>query len=339
MIYTVTLNATVDRTLVIKDLHVGGTFKASSSDLLVAGKGVNVARTAATLGEPVTALGIVGAHEEAMFASALAEMGIENGLLAVPGATRISVTILDPSSGTQTHLREQGIAPPAEALAHIEAALDATREGDWVVFSGSLPPGIPVEIYRTLVRLCRRRGARTLLDANGPALIYGVEAPPTLLKPNLFELWQLDCRRAEVTAEQDLGGVPLGDVLAAAHRVRAVGLAQIVVSLGERGVMGLDKDGLGWYARTNLDRPVVNAVGSGDALAAGLVVALARGDSFQAALRLGVACGAANTLVAGAGRCAVSDVERLARRAVVEQLVSSFHDTDVLCYNSRREPW
>ena len=114
-------------------------------------------------------------------------------------------------------------------------------------------------------------GACTLLDANGPALLAGVDAPPTLLKPNLFELWQVDRGLVEVTTEQDLGDVPLGDILAAARRARARGIAELVVSRGERGVLGLEADST-WHAWTVLDHPAVNAVGSGDALAAGLVL-------------------------------------------------------------------
>jgi fructose-1-phosphate kinase PfkB-like protein len=84
--------------------------------------------------------------------------------------------------------------------------------------------------------------------------------------------------------------------------------------------LGIDRDGRAWKARVLLDVPVVDAVGSGDALAGGLVLALARGDAFPEVLRLGVACGAANTLVAGAGRCRRADVERLVARAKVDQL-------------------
>jgi fructose-1-phosphate kinase PfkB-like protein len=94
----------------------------------------------------------------------------------------------------------------------------------------------------------------------------------------------------------------------------------VVVSLGERGVLGLDRDGHAWRARVTLDRPVVDAVGSGDALCGGLVVALARDDAFPDVLRLGVACGAANTLVAGAGRCRKADIERLTAHASVGEL-------------------
>jgi 1-phosphofructokinase family hexose kinase len=328
MIYTVTLNPTIDRTLTIPDFAVGGTFKATHSESIPAGKGINVARVVATLEEPVAALGIVGEHDAAMFVAAMGGLGIENRLLPVPGGTRNSVTVLDPHSGTQTHLRERGFAPPPEALAQVEDALQETGPGDWVVLAGSLPPGVPADLYRTLIHTCSQRGAKTLLDANGPALLSAVGAPPTLLKPNRFELWQVDCGRADVTTEQDLSDMSHEDILAAARRVQGQGVEMVVVSLGEQGVLGLDWEGHAWRAKTALHRPAVNAVGSGDALAAGLVVALAREEPFSAALRLGVACGAANTLVAGAGRCRRVDIERLAERAAVERLEDeSFRDT------------
>jgi 1-phosphofructokinase family hexose kinase len=318
MIYTVTLNPTIDRTLTVERFCAGGTFKASHSDLLPAGKGINVARVVATLGERVAALGLVGEQDVASFEAALSTAGIEDRLLPVPGATRASVTILDPVCRTETHLREPGLTPPPGALAAIEAELARVRSGDWVVFAGSLPPGMPTDAYGRLIRTCVHRGAHTLLDANGPALLSAVDASPTVLKPNLFELWQIDRDRAEVTAERGLDALPTDEVLVAARRAQERGIAMVVVSLGERGVLGLDRDGRAWRAQVVLDRPVVDAVGSGDALGGGLVVALARGNAFAEALRLGVACGAANTLIAGAGRCSRADIERLAARARVE---------------------
>jgi tagatose 6-phosphate kinase len=320
VIYTVTLNPSIDRSLTVSRFQVGGTFKASAVDLLPAGKGINVARVVATLGAGVTAIGLVGQHEMPGFAKTLSELGIGNGLVSVPGATRNCVTILDSALGTETHVREDGTRPPASALSRIQNGLGGVVDGDWVVLSGSLPPGVRVDTYRTLCQSCIDRGAAVLLDANGPPLLAGIEGLPTLFKPNLFELWQVDRDRATGTAEPDLARLSEAVVLDAARRVQARGVRYLVVSMGERGVLGLDTEGRAWRAQTRLDRPVVSAVGSGDALAAGLVVALSRGESFQKALRQGVACGAANTLVAGAGRCRLQDVERLAGKAVVRQI-------------------
>ena len=321
MIYTLTLNPTIDHTLTIDAFAAGGTFKAAHATRQPAGKGINVARVAATLGEPVVALGLVGEEDASAFAASLKRAGIENGLLPTPGGTRISVTILDPQGETETHVREPGRAPPDEALAEVRARLERLSDGDWVVLSGSLPPGMAPGAYRDLIRACAARGARTCLDANGAPLLAGIEGPPALLKVNLFELWQVDEGRAEVQAERGWD-VALPELLAAARRLQARGVETVVVTLGERGAIGVGPSGQAWHARTRLDRPVVDAVGSGDAMGAGLVVGLARGGPLERALRLGVACGAANALLAGAGRCRRQEIERLDERAVVRSLPS-----------------
>jgi 1-phosphofructokinase family hexose kinase len=330
MIYTLTLNPTIDHTLTIGGFAVGGTFKAAQSARQPAGKGINVAHVAATLGEPVAALGLVGEEDGPAFASSLRRAGIQDRLVRVPGATRISVTILDPGSGTEgrteTHVREPGVAPPPEGLAEVKAQLAGLSSADWVVMAGSLPPGMPVGTYRELIRACTSAGARTCLDANGAPLVAGVDAPPTLLKVNLFELGQVAGQQVEGLTEHACG-LTTGEVVAVARRVHARGVGTVVVTLGERGAIGVAPSGKAWHAQTRLDRRVVDAVGSGDAFGAGLVAALCHsaspdGDAaLDQALRLGVACGAANTLVAGAGRCRRDDVERLAARAVVHEIV------------------
>ena len=320
MIYTVTLNPTLDRTLGIDQFQVGGTFKAAHSTLLPAGKGVNVARVAAALGSSVVTLGLVGQNEAAMFDEMLSCAGIENRLVTVPGATRASVTILDRALHTETHLREPGSTPPPDAMSRVQSDLESVSRGDWVVFAGSLPPGLPAHTYETMIRLCNRHRARTLLDASGAALLRGVAARPTALKPNLFELWQIDQQQADVAAEPDSSDVPLEDILAAGRRLQDRGVSQVIVSMGERGVLGLDHQEQAWEVRVTLDRLAIDAVGSGDALVGGWVSSQQKGFSFLESLRMGVACGAANTLVAGAGCLHREDVDRLLGRVHVRDL-------------------
>jgi fructose-1-phosphate kinase PfkB-like protein len=157
-----------------------------------------------------------------------------------------------------------------------------------------------------------------MLDSSGVALLAAVDGRPTVLKPNLFELWQIDRRQADVSAERNLEEWTVDEICAAARRVLARGVRVVVVSLGKRGVLGIEEGGIAWQAAVTLDRPVVDTVGCGDALAAGLVVSLARGEGLVNALRLGVSCGAANALVRGAGRCERQDIERLLARVEVE---------------------
>jgi len=320
MIYTVTLNPTIDRAMTVPRFAVGGTYKADECTCQAAGKGINVARVASTLEEPAIALGLVGRQDQPFFAEALAAIGVESRLVPVPGPTRISVTVLDPVAGTGTHLRELGAIPPAGSLEEVLATLDDLSAGDWVVLSGSLPPGLREDTYGVLIEHCRQRGAQTVLDTSGAALLAAVDAGPTLLKPNLFELWQIDCRQADVSAEHNPEEWAVDEICAAARRLLARGLQRVVVSLGARGVLGIEEGGAAWRAAVTLDQPVVDTVGCGDALAAGLVVSLARGESFVDALCLGVSCGAANALVRGAGRCERTDIERFFARAVVGRL-------------------
>jgi 1-phosphofructokinase family hexose kinase len=275
---------------------------------------------AAALGSSVVALGLVGQNEAELFGEMLSRAGIENRLIAIPGATRASVTILDRASRTETHLREPGWTPPPDALSRVEADVESLGAGDWVVFAGSLPPGLPDGTYEKLIRLCNLRGAHTLLDASGAALLCGVAASPTALKPNLFELWQIDQPRTSVAAEQNLSDVPMDDILAAARRLQDRGISQVIVSMGERGVLGLNPEGQAWAVRVALDRAAIDSVGSGDALVGGWVSGQQQGSSFLQSLRIGVACGAANTLVAGAGRLLGEDTERLLRRVQVKEL-------------------
>jgi 1-phosphofructokinase family hexose kinase len=319
MIYTLTLNPTIDHTLTIGGFDVGGTFKAARSTRHPAGKGINVAHVAATLGEPAAALGLVGELDAPAFAKALADAGIENCLVSVPGGTRISVTILDPEGQTETHVREPGAAPPSEGVAAVRAQLAGLSASDWVVMAGSLPPEMPAAAYRELIQVCTRGGARTCLDANGAPLLAGVEGPPSVLKVNLFELCQVDRQEAEGLAER-VSELSLEETVEMVRRVQTRGIETVVVTLGGRGAIGVGPSGAAWHAQARLDRPIVNAVGSGDAAGAGLVVALARGAPLDGALRLAVACGAANTLVAGAGRCRLVDIEHLVERAVVRSL-------------------
>jgi len=319
MIYTLTLNPTIDHTLTIEGFEAGGTFKASHATRHPAGKGINVAHVVATLGEPVAALGLVGSEDAAAFGASLLAAGIGNRLVPVPGGTRISVTILDPEGRTETHVREPGPTPPEGGLAQVEAQLARLSPADWVVMAGSLSPGMAVKVYRDLIRVCTARGAQTCLDANGAPLLAGADAPPSLLKVNLFELSQVDGLHAEQLTEQ-VHDLPLAETADIARRVQARGIASVVVTLGERGAIGVGPSGKAWHAQTELDRPVVDAVGSGDAFGAGLVVALERGAPLNQALRLGVACGAANALAAGAGRCRREDIKKLEERAVVRVL-------------------
>lgn len=294
MIVTVTLNPSLDRTLLVGDLRRGEVIRAESSLADPGGKGVNVARALAAHGDDVVAVlpsgGAVGRAVVAM----LQDAGVGVGVVPIAGATRANVTVVEPD-GTTTKLNEPGPQLSADEVTALVATITAhAARGDWVVVAGSLPPALDDAIYRTIGDAAHASGARWALDTSGDALLPALAARPDVVKPNREELAEAVGARVDT----------LGDVVSACHELRARGASTVVCSLGADGALLVDDDGA-WLARG----PVVevrNTVGAGDALLAGFVHA---GGAGPEALRVGVAWATAAVRTQGTGVPSPSQVD------------------------------
>ena len=192
MIATVTLNPAMDKTMLVPGFRIGGTNRGQVERVDVGGKGINVARAARRLGCRVSAFGFLADAEGRGISEALAAEGIANDFVYVPGKTRVNLKIKDPESGTETEINEPGFRVEAEQLRRLECRIrEAAGRCRVMVFSGSLPPGAPVDIYTGFIRIARERGARTILDTGGVALKSGLGACPDLVKPNRAEAEEL----------------------------------------------------------------------------------------------------------------------------------------------------
>jgi fructose-1-phosphate kinase PfkB-like protein len=192
MIFTLTMNATVDRVLSSPGFAAGGVRRTELSALLAAGKGFNVSRILAELGTKSVAAGLVGTADREFYAASFRELGVETILAAFPAPTRSNVTILDPESGQETHLRERGPEVPAAVVDELERTLlPRLASGDTLVVCGSLPPAFPPERMKQLLAAARSRGARLFVDASGPALSAAWELRPDVLAINEEELGEL----------------------------------------------------------------------------------------------------------------------------------------------------
>jgi len=294
---TVTLNPAIDLVLEVPCLALGTTVRAVQRRF-PSGKGVNVARAARTLGEAPIQLGLVGAAEEEAFRRAGAAFH------PVAGETRVNVTLVE--RDRVTHIETQGFSATATDVADLSAAL-VVGPGDVVVFAGSAPTGVPPTVYRDLIRHCTRQGARCILDSRGPALVAGVQGPPWVVKPNEDELADLG-----FTASTEEG------VLDAIRGLRRLGIGWVVVSLGARGVVAGSPEG--WYRASHPAPSPVSAVGCGDALVAGIAVALLRNEPLSTALRLGTAAAVANLQCPGPCTFPAAEVSRLTESVTVERL-------------------
>ncbi|MEV4393214.1 1-phosphofructokinase [Nonomuraea sp. NPDC049607] len=306
MILTLTLNPSLDRTIEIAALARGAVIRAARARLDPGGKGVNVSRALLANGVAARAVVPFAGDEGAQLVRLLAAEGLDMVTVPVAGTTRSNVTLAEPD-GTVTKINEPGPALSAAELDTIaETVLAAAREAnwvaDWVVASGSLPPGVPADVY---ARLCRRfaaAGLHVAVDTSGPALARALGAGPALVKPNLDEL-------AAVT------GVPLvrvGDVVEAAAELRAAGARTVLASLGPDGAV-LVEDGGVWYGEAPVTGPR-SSVGAGDAMLAGF---LAAGGHGVTALAEALAWGAAAVRLPGSRMPGPADIDRAGVRTGV----------------------
>ena len=191
MILTVTPNAAVDRTYRIDGFALDRVNRPSEAFTVAGGKGINVARVYQTLGGRAIATGFLGGNNGRIVAEALEREGIANACVPVTGETRLCIAVIDPSTGSQTEINERGAVvstEDVEMLIHRVDSLLTQNAFEFVVLSGSLPPGVPLTLYADLIGVAHRAGVRTVLDSSGAALRQGLYARPWMVKPNRAEL-------------------------------------------------------------------------------------------------------------------------------------------------------
>lgn len=299
MIVTLTLNPSVDRTVEVDALARGEVMRAHSVRVDPGGKGINVSRALAIHGIPTRAVVTVGGAEGAHLVTLLRETGCEIVTVPINGAIRSNITVVEPD-GTTTKFNEPGAELSADELNAVFAAVESAIESaDWLVASGSLPPGTPPTVYADLVRALSGTGIRVAVDTSGAALEQVLAAGPTLVKPNRDEL-------AEATGLQL---ATIADVVEAAARLRDRGAKAVLASLGADGAVLVDDDGA-VHGRTPVVSPL-SSVGAGDAMLAGF---LAGGGTGAKALTNGLAWGAAAVLQPGSGMPSPGDIDLAAVR-------------------------
>ncbi|OLF05576.1 1-phosphofructokinase [Actinophytocola xinjiangensis] len=297
MIVTLTLNPSLDRTIEVARLSRGELNRASAARLDPGGKGVNVSRALAAHGVATRAVVPCGGPEGEQLTALLRQEGIDVVAVAVAGHTRSNVSLVEPD-GTVTKINEPGGSLLPDDLARVEeAVLDAAAGADWVVASGSLPPGVPDGSYAGLGRRLGELGVRFAVDSSGPALGAALAARPALVKPN----------REELAESVGFGIHTVADAIEAAHRMRAAGAATVLASLGADGAVLVDGRGVRW-GESPVDRGR-STVGAGDAMLAGF---LAAGETGADDLTEALSWGAAAVRLPGSRMPGPSDVDRTA---------------------------
>lgn len=307
MITVVGINTAIDHLMRVDALHLGEVNRTVHEQVLPGGKGLHVAQTIAALGESVQLIGLIDAAHRNLTARRMSERGVLFHGVEIDAPLRHCIALQD-ADGRITEVLGQGPQLGERDRAALQRAFRlALAESELVILSGSLPRGLPVDTYAELAQQVHAAGKRCLIDASGEVLRQAVAAQPFLLKPN----------RDEAEA---LFGRSVGDLDAAVTALRelaARGVAMPVLSLGAQGALGMDDSGV-WHAAVELEQ-VRNTVGSGDCFLAGMAVAIRRREPLREALRLAVACGAANAMDVETGYVRPDQVEALLGRVRVRE--------------------
>lgn len=257
-VVTVTLNPALDLTGSLETLQTGTVNLIDTGSLHPAGKGINVAKVLAELGADVTVTGFIGASNQASFIELFDSLKINDQFIRVKGEIRINVKIVE-KSGQVSDLNFPGVQVVEAQLAEFEKKLfKLAQTHEIFVIAGSLPQGVTPEQCKIWIEALHKAGKKVFFDSSSKALATGVNAHPYLVKPNDEELRVL----------VNLPLINTNDIKVAAQQLQQLGCENVVISLGEHGVLWLDHQG--WLKSTPPKMEVVSTVGAGDTLVAGL---------------------------------------------------------------------
>ncbi len=290
MILTVTLNPSVDKLYLLDKNTLNTVMRVREVRNSAGGKGMNVSRVAAQLGETVTAMGFVGGFNGQYFGSLITQRGIKQAFTHISAEMRSCINCWDLSSGQSTEYLETGaLVSESETERFIEDFRSHLHLADVVTISGSLPRGVPDTFYATLISMCHDAGKPVLLDTSGCGLQNALGSKPSFIKPNVDEIASLLGFAPSTRVEQ----------VQAVNALHGKGIACAALSLGSKGVLVACGQGV-YHGIPPRVRPK-NTVGCGDSMVAGFAVGMARGMGIIEQIRLAVAVASASALSVGTG--------------------------------------
>ena len=303
MIYTVTLNPSIDYVMFVDGFEAGALNRTTATAKFAGGKGINVSRVLQTLDVPSTALGFVGGFPGQFVEETLTSAGIHTAFTRVDEDTRINVKL---KSGNETEINATGPTITDENISALLNQLRQTTADDMVVIAGSVPSSVPNTIYTDMAKILQETGAQFVVDAE-KSLVEGIlPYGPRLIKPNKVELEEM----FDTTMSSD------AEVLKYGRKLLDKGAQAVLVSLGGDGAIYLDDTQA--YKVPAPKGHAINTVGAGDSTVAGMVAGLTQGLSHTETLALAIASGSATAFN-----------DDLAEREMIDTLLQNISITEL----------
>ncbi|MDY4641204.1 MAG: 1-phosphofructokinase [Erysipelotrichaceae bacterium] len=281
MIYTVTLNPSLDYIAECKDFTLGATNRTSSEIIYPGGKGINVSIVLSNLGDRTTALGFLAGFTGEHIDSLIKDMGISSRMIRLnEGMSRINLKL---KSKEETELNGMGPNINIIDIARLYQKLESITEDDILVLAGSIPPSVSEGLYSDIMERLKEKKIKIVVDATKDLLMNVLDKKPFLIKPNIHELGELFNVKLDSADE----------TLPYALKLKEMGAVNVIISMGKDGAMMVDEYGKS-YTMNSPEGKLVNSVGAGDSLVAGFLHKYLETGNYEEALRYGVCTGSAS---------------------------------------------
>ncbi|MGB5648419.1 MAG: 1-phosphofructokinase family hexose kinase [Muriicola sp.] len=300
-IITITVNPAIDKSTTVDGIRPNSKLRCAEPVFDAGGGGINVSRAIKKLGGSSLCIYLAGGSPGTHLHSLLEQEEIEQQQLHIKKWTRENLSVTDTANNHQYRFGMPGpVIEEKEWQQCLELLEVCMAEGDYVVASGSLAPGVPVDFYARIAQITQKQMAKFILDTSGEPLLLGAKAGVYLLKPNLGELSAL-CGVSYVSAMniEDLAKTYL----------KNNSCEVLVISMGPKGALLVTRD-----HTEHIPAPVVHqrsTIGAGDSMVGGMVLSMAQGKSMTEMARYGVACGTAATMNPGTQLCKKENVDTL----------------------------
>ena len=280
MIYTVTLNPSIDYVIKVDKLTTGNINRVNEEHVNPGGKGINVTRILKSLDNDNIALGFVSGFTGDYIINSLQELNLKSDFIKVKeGFTRINVKV---KSEEETEINGQGPKISEEELNQFYKVIDKLVDGDILILSGSIPSCLDERLYESIMKKVEDRDIKVIVDATKNLLLNVLKYKPFLIKPNNHELAEMF--NVELNSTED--------VVFYARKLKEMGAQNVLISMGKDGAL-LVTENDEVFASSVAKGEVVNSVGAGDSMVAGFIAGYLKSNSYEEALRLGAASGGA----------------------------------------------
>ena len=280
MIYTVTLNPSIDYVINLKSLNTGQINRVNSENVYPGGKGINVSRVLKTLGYDNVATGFISGFTGDFIINSLCELGVKSDFIKLDnGFTRINVKI---KSNEETEINGGGPHISGEKLKELFDKLSDLKEDDILILAGSIPSTLSDDLYEKIIKHVENNKVKVVVDATKNLLLNVLKYNPFLIKPNNHELEEIFNVKLD----------NLNDITTYAKKLQEMGARNVLVSMGKDGALLITENGQVLISNAPNGR-VKNSVGAGDSMVAGFICGYLNSNSYEEALKLGSASGSA----------------------------------------------